>query len=150
MSNTNDTGQALDVEQPEEGLVQTYQNPAGKTVPPGVAIIMLKDGTFWEGTSEGVANPVTSTLSLTGGATDTLFSADPDRNGARILNYLSVPLYIGRIDPVAEGPPSDFCPAATMDEAGVIWPAQYNFDFPPKDEWFIFASEAGDITLITW
>jgi hypothetical protein len=77
----------------------------------------------------------------------TLMVAAAGRYGARILNYLSSPIYIvkGSAGTPASGSGSDFVPAAYNGE-----PGQYTFDYRPVDDYRYVTAASGNFTVITW
>lgn len=137
--------------------IPMYEDLAGVRVPPQIVTILFENGGFL-GTEnplpvefvEGGGDPVYSVVTVIADTAVELLAADPNRRGARVLNYLPEALYIsGDTDPV-EGPPSDFCPPASLDTDDVIWPSQFVFDFPPREAVYVKCATDGDITLITW
>lgn len=139
-------------EQTIERLIQKYLQPdTSRQVPPHVSVIMLRDGTFWEG-STGV-RPLISppdTVTIVANVPTTLFAADDTRNGARLLNYGASPVYLSPTDPPASGPPSEFIPQGAMDQYGNIWPGQFEFSYRPVEEWFALSAEDGQVALFVW
>lgn len=137
--------------------IPMYEDLAGVTVPPQIVTILFENGGFL-GTAnplpvefvEGGGDPVYSTVTLVADEPMMLFDADGDRRGARVLNWLPEALYISNETDPSAGPPSDFCPPASIDGDSVVWPSQFSFDFPPRDVVWVKCATDGSITLITW
>lgn len=75
-----------------------------------------------------------------------LLSVNNGRNGARIENPLSVPLWIDTASDPTAGPPSLRVPPANA--AGD--PGVYVFDGSCREPWYYKATGAGDFTVHTW
>lgn len=75
-----------------------------------------------------------------------LIAADTGRNGARVQNPFSVPIWIDRVTSPASGPPSIY--VAPADVSGR--PGWYVFDGYCGEAWSYVTSVSGDFTTHTW
>lgn len=138
-----------------EQLDQVYQIPRGGAIPwvdvkPNVSMIMLRGGSFWDGTLDGEPdNPITQKVDLVADTAVQIITSGNTLKGVRIVNYGLFPVYIGVADPVDYDPPSDFIPPAQMD-GSVLWPSQYQFPFSPVGNWYLQSPGDVSVTLITW
>lgn len=75
-----------------------------------------------------------------------LLAADNGRNGARIENPLSVPIWVGRSATPDLGPPSlRVAPANSSGDPG--W---YVFDGSCMEAWYYQTTGSGDFTIHAW
>lgn len=94
-------------------------------------------------------NTVTqTTITLAAGTAQTIIPGDANINGARILNWITAPVYLanGTTGTPASGAPSDYIPAAA---AGPV-PAQFEFAYRPVDGVRAVCASAGTLTVETW
>lgn len=94
-------------------------------------------------------NTVTqTTITLAAGTAQTIIPAGATINGARILNWITAPVYLanGTSGTPASGAPSDYIPAAA---AGPV-PAQFEFAYRPVDGVRAVCASAGTLTVETW
>lgn len=75
-----------------------------------------------------------------------LLTANNFRNGARIENPLSSPIYIDQVSTPAFGPPSLRVPPANASGD----PGVYTFDGTSIEAWYYKTAGAGDFTVHTW
>lgn len=89
-----------------------------------------------------------TTVNLTAGTAATIIAANANIRGARILNWITAPVYIanGTSGTPASGAPSDYIPAAAT---GPI-PAQFEFPYAPVDGVRAVSATTGTLTVETW
>lgn len=89
-----------------------------------------------------------TTITLAAGTAQTIIPAGASINGARILNWITAPVYLtnGTTGTPASGAPSDYIPAAA---AGPV-PAQFEFAYRPVDGVRAVCASAGTLTVETW
>lgn len=75
-----------------------------------------------------------------------LLAVDTGRNGCRVQNPFSVPIWIDRASSPASGPPSIY--VAPVNAAGQ--PGFYVFDGYCGEAWYYVTAAAGDFTMHTW
>jgi hypothetical protein len=76
----------------------------------------------------------------------TLLSADNGRNGARIQNQLTSPIWVGKVNPPDVGAPSLYiAPCGTTGDPG--W---YTFDGTCTEAWYYITTGVGSFTVHTW
>jgi hypothetical protein len=87
-------------------------------------------------------------VNLTAGTAATIIAANMNLRGARILNWITAPVYIanGTSGTPASGAPSDYIPAAA---AGPV-PAQFEFPYAPVDGVRAVSATTGTLTVETW
>lgn len=84
--------------------------------------------------------PVFNSIPVAANTSGSLFTADANRRGARLLNYTASPIYfdIRTSGDPASGAPSDVVPAAT---GGL--PGQYEFPYAPTGAYRYIGAGAG-------
>jgi hypothetical protein len=75
-----------------------------------------------------------------------LLSANLFRNGARVENPLSAPIYVGVSSDPSLGPPSLYVPPANA----MGDPGSYVFDGTCLEAWYYKTTGSGDFTVHTW
>lgn len=98
--------------------------------------------------TSGQGTVTQTTITLAAGTAQTIIAASANLRGARILNWITAPVYIanGTTGTPASGAPSDYIPAAA---AGPV-PAQFEFPYAPVDGVRAVCASAGTLTVETW